>query len=439
MANLMSPSRTCVLLLTGWLVFAVLASVWPELLSSHWQAGGWSVLFFVLVDAILLLRSPVMDVVRQLPGTLPIGVWSEVRLRISNGNAWPLKLEVFDGIPNALDAHGMPRKIRLEPGIAADLRYQVKPKERGAHQFEACYLRLTSPLNLWRRNLRGGPETLIRVFPNFAAVRKYAQLATSHRLAQLGIHRKRRRGEGMEFHQLRDYREGDSLRQIDWKATARMRRLISRDYQDERDQQIVFLLDCGRRMRTRDGELSHFDHTLTAVLLTAYVALREGDAAGLLTFAGDQRWLPPRKTRTALNELLQTLYDLQPSTIATDYLAAARICMTRVRKRSLVILVTNLRDEEDDTLLPALKLLRARHLVLLVNLRERSLEQALDDPVLDFDSALLHGAVHEYLDQRRKSFERIRAQGVLSMDVLPEQLSVTMVNRYLALKRGGAI
>jgi uncharacterized protein (DUF58 family) len=435
----MSPSRTCVLLLTGWLVFAILASVWPEALAAHWQALGWVLLFFVLVDAILLLRTPVLDVVRRIPGTLPLGVWCEVQLRLANGSAWPLQLELFDGIPNALDALGMPRKLRLAPGIAADLRYQVKPKERGAHRFEACHLRLTSPLKLWRRNLRGGPETLVRVFPNFAAVRKYAQLATSHRLAQLGIHRKRRRGEGMEFHQLREYREGDSLRQIDWKATARMRRLISRDYQDERDQQVVFLLDCGRRMRTRDGELSHFDHTLTAVLLTAYVALREGDAAGLLTFAGEERWLPPRKTGAALDELLLTLYDLQPAAVATDYLAAARLFLTRVRKRSLVILVTNLRDEEDDTLLPALQLLRARHLVLLANLRERSLEQALEEPVLDFDSALLHGAIHEYLDQRRKSFERIHAQGVLSMDVLPEQLSVTLVNRYLALKRGGAI
>ena len=435
----MSPSRSCVLVLTGWLVFAVLASVWPQALVAHWKAGGWIVLFFVLFDAILLLRSPILDVVRQIPGTLPIGVWCEANLRLSNGSTWPLKLEVFDGIPHVLDSQGMPRQLRLEPGIAVDLHYKVKPKERGAHQFEACHLRMTSPLGLWRRNLRGGPETRVRVFPNFAAVRKYAQLATSHRLDQLGIHKKRRRGEGMEFHQLREYREGDSLRQIDWKATARTKRLISRDYQDERDQQIVFLLDCGRRMRTRDGELSHFDHTLTAILLTAYVALREGDAAGLLTFAGEERWLPPRKTGAALDELLLTLYDLQPTTGATDYLAAARAFMTRVRKRSMVVLVTNLRDEEDDTLLPALKLLRARHLVLLANLRERSLEQALEEPVTDFDSALLHGAIHEYLDQRRKSFERIHAQGALSLDVLPEQLSVSLVNRYLALKRGGVI
>lgn len=435
----MSPTRTCVLVLTGWLAFAVVASFWPQALTVHWKAAGWGILFVVLLDLILLLRAPELDVVRRIPGTLPVGVWCDAKLRLANGSAWPLHLEVFDGVPHALDHHGLPRAFRLKPGEAAELHYQVKPKERGAHRFEPCHLRLASPFRLWRRSLRGGPETLVRVFPNFAAVRKYAHLATVNRLSQLGIHKKRRRGEGMEFHQLREYREGDSLRQIDWKATSRMRKLISRDYQDERDQQIVFLLDCGRRMRTRDGELSHFDHTLTAILLTAYVALREGDATGLLTFAGEERWLPPRKTGAALDELLQALYDLQPTMGATDYLAAARTFLTRVRKRSLVVLVTNLRDEEDDTLLPALQLLRARHLVLLANLRERTLEQTLEEPVLDFDGALLHSAVHEYLDQRRKSFERIHAQGVLSLDVLPDQLSVSMVNRYLALKRGGAI
>ena len=435
----MNPSRNFVLLLVGWLILAILAAYWPAHLLVHWKAAGWLILFVMLIDAILALRKPQLEVGRKIPGTLPVGVWSEAHLELSNHSAWPFKLEAFDGMPHTLDAQGMPRKLRLAPGRTVFLPYQVKPKERGAHRFEACHFRITSPLGFWRRNLRFGPETLVRVFPNFAAVRKYAQLATSHRLSQLGIHRRRRRGEGMEFHQLRDYREGDSLRQIDWKATSRVRRLISRDYQDERDQQIVFLLDCGRRMRTRDGELSHFDHTLTALLLCAYVSLREGDAAGLLTFGGEERWLPPKKTGAALDEMLQLLYDLQPTTSATDYLAAAQALMTRVRKRALVVLVTNLRDEDDDTLMPALRLLRSRHLVLLANLRERSLEQALDEPVTRFEGALLHGAIHEYLDQRRKAFDRIHAQGILTLDAHPEQLSVVLVNRYLALKRGGAI
>ena len=160
-------------------------------------------------------------------------------------------------------------------------------------------------------------------------MKKFAALASGHRLPQLGIHHQRRRGEGSEFHQLRDYRPGDSLRQVDWKATARCRRLISRDYQDEQDQQVVCLLDCGRRMRSLDGRLSHFDHTLTALLLLAYVALRQGDAVGLLTFAGPERWVPPRKTRGTLDRLMAAVHDLEPGLEPTDYLAAAQAALSR--------------------------------------------------------------------------------------------------------------
>ncbi|MGQ0658030.1 MAG: DUF58 domain-containing protein [Chromatiales bacterium] len=133
---------------------------------------------------------------------------------------------------------------------------------------------------------------------------------------------KRRRGEGLEFHQLREYRGGDSLRQIDWKATSRQRKLVSREYQDERDQHVFFLVDCGRRMATKDGELSHFDMSLNAVLLLAYVALRQGDAVGVMTFSGKPRYLPAQKGMPTLTRLLEFLFDL--SAITADLGLCAR-------------------------------------------------------------------------------------------------------------------
>jgi len=268
-------------------------------------------------------------------------------------------------------------------------------------------------------------------------VKKYLKLAGGQRLEQLGIHHRRRRGEGSEFHQLREYRDGDSLRQLDWKATARMRRLISRDYQDEQDQQVVCLLDCGRRMRARDGDLSHFDHTLAALLLLAEVSLREGDAFGLLTFAGPERWLPPRKTRSALDRLMAAVHDLHPGLQATDYLAAARAALTRLKKRSLLVLVTNLRDEDDETLGPALRLLRRRHRVILASLREPELDQALTAPAAGFEQALRAGAIEAYLEQRRQALTRLDPGGALVLDVPPRALAVALVNRYLAVKRSG--
>jgi len=154
-----------------------------------------------------------------------------------------------------------------------ELTYRLRAESRGDLHFGAVDVKVDSPLGLWQRRVRVGSPAVLRVYPNFAALSRYALFATDHRLSQMGVLQRRRRGEGLDFDQLREYHEGDAQRKIDWKASQRFARLISRDYQDERDQQIVFLIDCGRRMRAKDGEYSHFDHALDATLLLAYVGL----------------------------------------------------------------------------------------------------------------------------------------------------------------------
>jgi uncharacterized protein (DUF58 family) len=249
----------------------------------------------------------------------------------------------------------------------------------------------------------------------------------------------RRRGEGTEFHQLREHRQGDPQRAIDWKATARTARLIAREYEEERDQRVLLVIDCGRRMASKDDALSHFDHTLNAALLLAHVALRQGDAVGMLTMGGVQRYLEPRKSIAAVHALLNRVYDLEPTLAVPDYDLAAREVMRHMRRRALVIVLTNLRDEDDETLLPALKLLRTRHLVVLASLRESIISRALSARVDSFDRAVTHAAAADYLAQRERAFRRIGAAGAVCLDVEPERLAISLVNRYLELKRGGRL
>jgi uncharacterized protein (DUF58 family) len=243
----------------------------------------------------------------------------------------------------------------------------------------------------------------------------------------------------MDFHQLREYRVGDSLRRIDWKATARMHRPISREYQDERDQVVVLLLDCGRRMTSVDGDLTHFDAALNAALLLAHVGLHHGDAVGAMTMAGEDRFVAPRKSPNTTNLLLNTLYDITPSLRTPDYYFAAVALMKRIRKRSLVVVLSNLRDEDDDTLLPALALMRRRHLVLFASLREAVLRDVLKARVHDLDSALTHAAAADYLQTRDASFRRLSQSGALVIDVEPSELPLALVNRYLDIKRTGTL
>jgi len=425
--------------LTGLIAAAGLVPAWQPTLFAPWQAAAGLVVLLAGLDAWRLYRSPRPVVARRVPGSLALGVATPVHLRLEPRGARPVSIRVHDHHPQALVAEHLPRQATLQPGRRTDVTYLVTPEVRGEHAFGPVQIRERSPFGLWQRDSRLPQAQTVRVYPNFAAVSRYTLLATDHRLAQMGVRRRRRRGEGQDFHQLREYRQGDTLRQIDWKATARRHQLISREYQEERDQEIVFLLDCGQRMLTRDDALSHFDHSLNAVLLLAWVALRQGDAVGLGTFGGAGRWLRPVKGSARIDHLFNLLYDLQPTTAIPDYAAAASALLARQKKRALVVIVTNLRDEDSHQLLPAVRLLQRRHLVLVASLREQALDAATEAPVRHFDDALRVAAAHDYRRARRRAVEALQAGGALCLDVTPDRLSVDLVNQYLAIKTAGRL
>ncbi len=244
-----------------------------------------ALLVLAIIDALRLSHLPSPRLQRQTPGSLALGRWSEVRLQLSHDFNGPVAVEIFDHVPQGLSFENLPQVVELQPGQYSEVGYRLRPLKRGHFSFEHCEINLPSPFGLWTGKRLLDVSGEIRVYPDFAKLYGGQLLAVDNWLSQLGVRQRQRRGQGQEFHQLREFREGDSLRQIDWKATARQRTPIAREYEDERDQQIMFMLDCGRQMRSQDGELSHFDHALNACLLLSHVALRQGDAVGLSTFA----------------------------------------------------------------------------------------------------------------------------------------------------------
>ncbi len=434
----MRPTSFTFLALLLWLILAIGAAMYPPLLIA-WQLLGVTLLLLAFLDAWQVWRIPPLSVERHLQNSLPLGVWSDVILQIYHSTQTPRVIEIFDDYPIHSDIQGLPQIFTLPAGARIETHYRLCPQQRGVAHFAGVHLLIRSPWQFWKQYRYLPITTHVRVYPNFATTTKYALLATENRLGQLGIRKLQRRGEGLEFHQLREYHAGDALRQIDWNATSRYKKLISKEYQDERDQQIVFLIDCGRRMLAQDGPLSHFDHTLNAILLLCYVALRQGDALGLLTFSGEPRWLAPRKGMQTMNMILNTIYDLQPSTRTSDYLLVAQELMKKLKKRSFVILVSNLRDEDSDELLAAMQLLRKKHLVLLASLQEGILNDVLGQPVNTFEEALRHAATLDYLNYRQQIGEVMKSHGILYLDATPEQLPVKIVNRYLEIKRSGVL
>jgi uncharacterized protein (DUF58 family) len=434
----MSPGRGALLALAAWLLLAAAAAFAPALVPV-WGLAGALLLLAVGGDALLVLRAGPFDVERSVASSLPLGVWSPVRLLVTNRGAARADLRVYDHAPPTMDQRALPMAVALAPGEHAEIVYRVNARERGEAEFGRAELVVRSPLRFWLRKRRAGAAERVRVYPNFRELVKYSLLAVERRTPLLGIRRRPRRGEGSDFHQLREYRDGDTLRQIDWKVTARLRKTISREYQDERDQQIVFLLDCGRKMHSRDEELSHFDHALNAVLLLAHVALRQGDAVGLQTFSGERRWLAPRKGTGHLHPIMNAVYDLQTSPRASDYTGAARDLSARLRKRALVVFVSNLRDEDHEELVRAARLLSRTHLVLIASMKERVLAATLEKTVRSADDAVIVAATHQYLANRRRAHDTLRHSGVLALDAEPQQLAVSLVNGYLDIKSGGLL
>ena len=412
-------------------ISGLLMPVWVGLAVATALAAG--------VDLWQIYTTEPPEVTRRAPDSFALGVWTDVTVELQNASQRSIEVEVFDRPPGEFQFEGLPQQGEIPPDKRLVVDYRLKATERGPHAFEPVDLRLVGPLGLLRRGASAGSAHNFRVFPNFKAVARYAMLAIADKIGEIGIRNVRRRGTGMEFSHLREYREGDLSRQIDWKATARHQKLISREYEDERNQHIVFMLDCGRRMRASDGDVSHFDRCLNASLLLTHVALGQGDTVGVSTFGGRELRIPRQKGPGGMNVILNRLYDLQPTTEPSDFSKAARRLATRQKRRSLVILLTNLYDQLTTELLEAIELLRRRHVVMVASLREEVAEEMIRRPVDQFDDALRTAAGHEYLSKRRETHEELTTRNVMLLDVAPRDLSVQLVNRYIEVKREGRL
>lgn len=434
----MRPTRATIALLALW-GLAGLAIPLAGLATLHWLWAGGVLGLALLLDAVALSRQPSPGFERQMPAVLPLGPWATVTLRLTNTARGALRGTLHDGHPGDWTVEDQPRRLSIAAREVLELAYRTLPPRRGEAAFEPAWWRQVSTLRLWTQTRRLGTTTPVRVFPNFAPLAGLALHTAEQATRMTGAHLARRRGDGTEFHQMREYRTGDSLRQIDWKATARARRLISREYQEEKNQRVTLLLDCGRRLLAEDGGLTHFDHALNAALLVAYTALRQGDAVALQTFGAVDRSVPPVRGVGGLDALVEATFDVQPAPVAADYLEAARRVLAQNARRSLVLVVTNVRDEDADDLLAGLELLQRRHLVCVASLRESALDAAMAAEPARFEDALRLGATQQYLASRKRAHAQLRARRIDVLDVRCEQLPAALVQHYLAVKRAGRL
>lgn len=429
------------------------------------------VLLAALVDAVLAVRKDGVTVERELPARVPLGEVAQGRYVVRSRTPRRLAVELFDSWPAALEPHDAagqplpPREARrapapravldVPPGGSAELVIGVLPQERGVHRPGPVGLRIPGPLGLTARTLAVALDDELVVVPSLAGVRRYRLLALHHRMHELGIRNVRRRGEGTALAGLRDYVPGDDPRRIDWKATARRGHLTLREHELEQGQTVLIALDCGRRMTQTAGDRTRFEYALSAALVLADIASRSGDRVGLLAFDDAVRaWVAPLRGAAALERVRDAALPLQATMAEPDYATAFATLAARHRRRALVVLLTDVVEPRAAQALVAhLTRGATRHLPLVVALRDEALRAVavgearasaaagVDRRTRQDAAAAVYerAAAEELLLVREEAMARMRQAGASVVDVAPHAMAGAVVNRYLELKRRGAV
>lgn len=433
------PHIPLVLMMVGpcLLTFALL--IWPDLFLVVAIADAVVVLIAV-GDVWTLPRANAFSAERSTTRVASIDVPHQVTLLINNQSNRPYFVSIRDDIPDEFHAEPEEFSTRMEPRSRVTMHYEFRSRRRGAFTLSQVYVRTRSILGLWRRFLNYPVETVIHVYPDMKQLSEYAILARTNRLSLMGVRRTRKIGQDNEFERLRDYTPDDNYKHIDWRTTARRNKLTVKDFQTNHSQRIIFLLDCGRMMTNNSSGLSLLDHSLNAMLMLSFVALRQGDSVGLVCFSDQiHTFVPPRSGMAQMNRLLHAGFDRFPRLVESRYDEAFVYLDTHCKKRSLVVLMTNLIDEVNSHQVHRyLTNLVGRHLPLGVLLRDHSLFDAVDaiDPRLPATDRKLFraAAAAEILTWRHQVLTDLEHRGVLALDVFPEDMTAPLVNQYLDIK-----
>ncbi len=413
------------------------AGIWLPLL--QWVAVGYLLLAGLLIWFDWRTAEPIekrFDIRREHDQKLSLGADNPIKIHIRNRSNRPAAVWLRDEPPDAFNISQRLLSGEIAPRRTWEATYHVHPLRRGDYQFGNLNLRWLGPLGL---AIRQGALPLtdpIKVYPNLLDVRRYDLLLRKNRLQEIGLRNTRQFGEGTEFERLREYLPDDEYRRINWKATARRHRPVTVEYQTERSQKVIALLDVGRMMQSPVAQMAKLDYVVNAVLLLGYVATGKGDKVGMMSFANDiQHYLSPRQGRGQFYRMLELLYAVEAQPVESDYRRALSYLAAKQRKRSLVVIFTDLTHGISlEGLVSHVTLLAKRSLPLVVTISDPDVVQAAHQQPEDSQSTFQRMAAAQLLEQRQITLDHLRQQGVLTLDVPANQLSIAVINRYLELK-----
>jgi uncharacterized protein (DUF58 family) len=407
--------------------------------------GGWGALAGAVYTLLLLaaaiyegrvLMAVVPAASRKLDARLLVGLENEVEIRLHNRSSQRLRVTVRDDCPSAFSSSDDELHALLEPHARALLRYRAVPGRRGRFVFDDIHLRIEGLLSLGAVIATHAAEQAVRVYPNLRGPRRYELAARLGALRSVGVRAVPRPGGGGEFEQLREYVPGDSYRDLDWKATAKRRRPVTRVLGQEQSQTVILALDAGRMMATSLDELTKLDHAIHAALLLAYVALRSGDKVGVLVFAQNvSSFVPPRRGHGQYRRILEALSAVEATPTFVDFRRLAEFVRARLPRRALLVIFSDLLDESQALpLCEQAPLLRRTHLLLCASMHDPIAETLASERADSDDKAYRRAAAATILEDRDAIKLHLRKSGVGLIEARAGELAIAAVNRYLEIK-----
>lgn len=376
------------------------------------------------------------DVSRFHDLKLSLGANNPIRIAVRNRSRRPATFWLRDEPPDDFEVEKRLFSDTVQPRRLWESRYYVRPLRRGDYEFGNLHLRWQGPLGLLVRQAKIEAVGPVKVYPNLLDIRRYDLLLRQNRLQELGLRHTRLFGEGTEFERLREYLPDDEYRRINWKATARRNRPVTIEYQTERSQNIIAVLDTGRLMQSPVAQMAKLDYVVNASLLLAYVATGKGDKVGLMTFADQvQTFLGPRQGRGQFQRMLEALYALEAEPVEPDYQGAFSYLALKQRKRALIIIFTDLSGGSSmQSLVSQVSSLARRSLPLVVTISDPDIHTTAALQPRDSLTVYQRMAAEQLLDERQIILDQLQRCGVLTLDVPANRLSMAVINRYLELK-----
>ena len=399
-----------------------------------------AVVLLAVGDYIALPGKRDLELERRVPPTIGIGDRSTGLYVIRSRWRWTTECTLTDAMSSGVMRHGTYEPAVVPGHGTAEIPLEMEGLVRGSHPLGQVGLRVVAGLGLLARRLVFAPGDSILVTPSVASVKRFRMLAIQHRLHEAGVRVLRRRGEGRTFAALREYVRGDDPRHIDWKASGKRHKLITREYTVEQSQTVFSMIDAGRSMTQLAGQFSRFEHALSAALVLTDTAATSGDHVGALVFDDEVRaFVPAQRGRAALKAVRDALIPVEATMAEPDYASAFRLLAARQRKRALIVFFTDVMDVRSSrALLAQLSRGTVRHLVLIVALRNDELAASAKvrgGRLAPYTAA----ASEELLSARADALERMRRLGAIVLDVSPTAMTAAVVNRYLEIKARGTL